>query len=75
MFDQRNCSVCGENLQPKAALSRSTAYLDRTLLIYETVLIDQDAGEKLKNFNTVIECIECIEQLVHSSTDLLNLWK
>lgn len=33
------------NLQ--AALSRSTAYLDRTLLIYETVLIDQDAGEKL----------------------------
>lgn len=47
MFDQRNCSVCGENLQPKAALSRSTAYLDRTLLIYETVLSDQDAGEKL----------------------------
>lgn len=37
------------NLQ--AALSRSTAYLDRTLLIYETVLIDQDASEKLlKNF-------------------------
>lgn len=47
MFDQRNCSVCGAILQPKAALSRSTAYLDRTLLIYETVLIDQDAGEKL----------------------------
>lgn len=47
MFDQRKCSVCGGNLQPKAALSRSTAYLDRTLLIYETVLIDQDASEKL----------------------------
>lgn len=36
------------NLQ--AALSRSTAYLDRTLLIYETVLIEEDAGKKLLNF-------------------------
>lgn len=36
------------NLQ--AALSRSTAYLDRTLPIYETVLIEEDAGEKLLKF-------------------------
>lgn len=48
MFDWKEIVLYAEkiyNLQ--AALSRSTAYLDRTLLIYETVLIDQDAGEKL----------------------------
>lgn len=50
MFDQRKCSVCGAILQPKVALSWSTAYLDRTLLIYETVLIEEDAGKKLLNF-------------------------
>lgn len=40
------------NLQ--AALSRSTAYLDRTLLIYETVLIEEDAGKKLLIFFSIL---------------------